>query len=54
MLEKNPDRGAAVPRQQIQQRQGHLGLLPLSYVANIRVNLRRHRDLAAVTSIHYS
>lgn len=40
-------------RNQMQQRQGHLGLFPLNYVANVGVNLRRQKDLPAVKQIHY-
>lgn len=53
-MSKNSDKRTAIHRQQIQQRQGHLGLFPLNYVANVGVNLRRHKDLPAVNSIHYS
>lgn len=34
-MSKNSDKRTAIHRQQIQQRQGHLGLFPLNYVANV-------------------
>lgn len=40
-------------RNQMSQRQGHLGLFPLNYVVNVEVNLRRQKDLPALKQIHY-
>lgn len=43
----------AMQRKQMQQRQGHLGLFPLNYVASVGANLKRQKDLAGVKQIHY-
>lgn len=43
----------AMQRNQMQQRQGHLGLFPLNYVASVGANLKRQKDLPGVKQIHY-